>query len=109
MGEALNARSGRRRWSETHLGRGLLFLGIVWSIAGAFLVLQNLLPELLHQSVTRGWVSPDLAINSQLPDERVRATVAGLDSVEWRNPWFFSSILDAADGVPREEPLPDLE
>lgn len=70
MGEALNAESGRRRWSETHLGRGLLFLGIVWSIAGAFLVLQNLLPELLHQSVTRGWVSPDLAINSQLPDER---------------------------------------
>jgi hypothetical protein len=52
------------------LGEASLFLGIVWSIAGAFLVLQNLLPELLHQSVTRGWVSPDLAINSQLPDER---------------------------------------
>jgi hypothetical protein len=39
----------------------------------------------------------------------VRASAAGLDSVVWRSPWHFSSILDAADGVPREEPLPDLE
>ena len=41
--------------------------------------------------------------------DRVRATVAGLDSVVWRSPWHFSSILDAADGVPREEPLDDFE
>ena len=72
MGATLNAKSGRRRWSETHLGRGLLFLGIVWSIAGAFLVLQNVLPELLHQSVLRGWVLPDLTINSQLQEEAAR-------------------------------------
>jgi hypothetical protein len=39
----------------------------------------------------------------------VRASVAGLDSAEWRSPWHFSSILDAADGVPREEPLDDAE
>jgi hypothetical protein len=39
----------------------------------------------------------------------VRCTVAGLDSVVWRSPWYFASLLDAAAGVPREEPLPDLE
>jgi hypothetical protein len=39
----------------------------------------------------------------------VRASVAGLDSVMWRSPWYFASLLDAAAGVPREEPLPDLE
>ena len=41
--------------------------------------------------------------------DRVRATVAGLDSVVWRSPWHFSSLLDAADGVPREVPLDDAE
>jgi hypothetical protein len=41
--------------------------------------------------------------------DRVRATVAGLDSVVWRSPWHFSSLLDAAAGVPREEPLDDSE
>jgi hypothetical protein len=41
--------------------------------------------------------------------DRVRATVAGLDSVVWRSPWYFASLLDAAAGVPREEPLRDLE
>ena len=39
----------------------------------------------------------------------VRCTVAGLDSVVWRNPWFFSSLLDPGDGVPREKPLDDAE
>jgi hypothetical protein len=39
----------------------------------------------------------------------VRASVAGLDSVMWRSPWHFSSLLDAADGVPREQPLDDAE
>jgi hypothetical protein len=39
----------------------------------------------------------------------VRASVAGLNSVMWRSPWYFASLLDAAAGVPREEPLPDLE
>ena len=39
----------------------------------------------------------------------VRCTVAGLDSVVWRNPWYFGSLLDAADGVPREQSLDDAE
>ena len=38
----------------------------------------------------------------------VRATVAGLDSVEWRSPVVYGTDLED-DGVPREEPLPDLE
>lgn len=38
----------------------------------------------------------------------VRATVAGLDSVEWRSPVVYGTDLDDG-GVPREEPLPDLE
>src|SRR4051794_37601368 len=37
--------------------------------------------------------------------DRVRACVAGLDSVGWRSPWVFGSLLDH-DGVPREQPLP---
>jgi hypothetical protein len=41
--------------------------------------------------------------------ERLRASTAGLGSKKWRSPWHFASLLDAAGGVPREEPLPDLE
>ena len=41
--------------------------------------------------------------------ERLRASTAGLGSKKWRSPWYFASLLDAAAGVPREEPLPDLE
>jgi hypothetical protein len=37
--------------------------------------------------------------------DRVRALVAGLDSVEWRNPWQFGTLLDPRGGVPREQPL----
>jgi hypothetical protein len=41
--------------------------------------------------------------------DRVRATVAGLDSLVWRDPDRYGTLLDAAGGVQREEPLPDLE
>jgi hypothetical protein len=41
--------------------------------------------------------------------DRLRASTAGLGSRRWRDPWRFCSLLDAAGGVPREEPLPDLE
>jgi hypothetical protein len=39
----------------------------------------------------------------------VRAVAAGLDSIEWRDPDRYGTLLDAQGGVPREEPLPDLE
>jgi len=41
--------------------------------------------------------------------DRVRATVAGLDSVVWRDPWRYGTLLDPHGGVEREEPLPDLD
>src|SRR5262245_44103123 len=86
MGTPSNAPSNRRRWSETPLARGLLFVGIVWSIAGSFLVLQNLLPALLAQALTQGWISPDIAVNRTLEEEANRrcaepqATRSALDT-----------------------------
>jgi hypothetical protein len=41
--------------------------------------------------------------------DRVRASVAGLDSVEWRSPWLYASLLDPDGGVERERPLDDAE
>ena len=43
--------------------------------------------------------------------ERVRATVAGLDSLVWRDPDRFASLLDihSERAVNREEPLDDEE
>jgi hypothetical protein len=37
--------------------------------------------------------------------ERVRASVAGLDSLNWRDPDTYNSLLQH-DGVRREQPLP---
>jgi hypothetical protein len=40
--------------------------------------------------------------------ERLRASTAGLGCRRWRDPGYYSSTLEHG-GVPREEPLPDLE
>jgi hypothetical protein len=40
--------------------------------------------------------------------DRVRATVAALDSLVWRDPWRYGSLLDHG-GVEREQPLDDSE
>jgi hypothetical protein len=40
--------------------------------------------------------------------DRVRATVAGLDSVEWRSPVVYGTDLDAG-GIEREVPLDEGE
>jgi hypothetical protein len=40
--------------------------------------------------------------------DRVRATVAGLDSLVWRDPDCYGSLLEQG-GVEREVPLDDLE
>jgi hypothetical protein len=40
--------------------------------------------------------------------QKVRASVAGLDSLVWRSPVVYGSDLEHG-GVEREEPLPDLE
>jgi hypothetical protein len=41
--------------------------------------------------------------------DRVHATVAGLDSVEWRSPVVYGTDLDADGGVERESPLDEEE
>jgi hypothetical protein len=65
----LNSRSSRWQWLQTRIGQVFLFLGIVWSIAGAFLVLQNVLPALLAKAAALSWVSPGLTVNSELQKE----------------------------------------
>jgi hypothetical protein len=40
--------------------------------------------------------------------DRLRAVVAGLDSLTWRSPWWYGTLLDH-DGTARERPLPDHE
>jgi hypothetical protein len=40
--------------------------------------------------------------------DRVHASVAGLDSLTWRDPDHYGSLLEHG-GAEREEPLPDLE
>jgi hypothetical protein len=57
-GPALRSRS----WSETRVRRGLLFVTIVWSIAGAFLALEFGWPELLHRAIGAGWVPEELVM-----------------------------------------------
>jgi hypothetical protein len=74
MGDAWRERFGGRRWTETRLGRAILFLGIVWSVSGAFVVLQTGLPALLAVAVDRGWVGTDLfADGSRSGEARERA------------------------------------
>jgi hypothetical protein len=36
--------------------------------------------------------------------DRIRASVAGLDSLVWRDPERYGSLLDAGDAVPRAQP-----
>ena len=40
--------------------------------------------------------------------DRLRATVAGADSLEWRDPYRYCSLLDHG-GIERETPLDDAE
>jgi hypothetical protein len=83
MGAALNARSGPQRWSETRLGQGVLFLGIVWSVAGAFLVLQNVLLTVFAQAVVLGWLSPEITASRHLQEEAAqRCAEPGAERVD---------------------------
>jgi hypothetical protein len=49
-----------RRSARSALGRGLLFVAIVWSIAGAFQLLLNGGPWLLDRAVKSEWISDTL-------------------------------------------------
>jgi hypothetical protein len=57
---------GQHSLSEIPLARGLLFIAIVWSIAGAFLALEFGWSELLHQSIRAGWVREDRVLPIQV-------------------------------------------
>jgi hypothetical protein len=70
------------RWSEggaperdasllSRLRQGLIFVAIVWSIAGAFLLLHIGLPELLHRLLVAGWIPDELVLG-----DRARETPA---------------------------------
>lgn len=51
-----------RKFSESRAGRALIFLAIVWSIAGAFLALEIGLPALLAQVVQSRWIPDSLVL-----------------------------------------------
>ena len=48
------------------------------------------------------------AIRPPIDMERLHASIAGLGSRRWRDPWRHVSLLDH-DGVERERPLDNLE
>src|ERR1051325_2377828 len=74
----IRKRPGRYRWFESRVGRVVLFLGIVWSIEGAFLALQNGLKDLLdviQVGVASSEIvgSPDANRHCKAPGEQVNA------------------------------------
>src|SRR4051794_27921105 len=81
MTKGVDTRVGRQPWSETRFGRVVLFLGIVWSIAGAFLVLQSGLVEFVDQAVRAGWISPTRTASAPQPvmDARCAGTSPGVE------------------------------
>lgn len=56
-----NIQPSRRSWIESRAGRILSFVVITWSIAGAFIVLQEFPAYLVDQVVEKGWV-PDALV-----------------------------------------------
>ena len=62
MGRGSRAQLGRGPSLTGRLGRGLRFVAIVWSIAGAFLVLHFGLPELFSRLLMAGWMPVELAL-----------------------------------------------
>ena len=50
---------------KTPLAQGLWFVAIVWSIAGAFLVLEFAWPQLLLWSIGTGWLPAEIAMPAQ--------------------------------------------
>lgn len=56
--------SGSRPWTASRAGRLVSFLGITWSIAGGFLLLQVGLPELIDVAVRHGVIPDSLTMQS---------------------------------------------
>lgn len=51
-----------QKFGETRVGRALIFVVIVWSIAGAFLALNIGIPALFDQAVRSRWISDSLVL-----------------------------------------------
>ena len=62
MNRLTAARPGRGGGFLARLLRGMLFLAIVWSIAGAFLALQVGTPWLVDNALKVGWIPEELAM-----------------------------------------------
>lgn len=61
-----DARTDRYRRLRSRLARGLLFVGIVWSIAGVFAVLRSGLPNMAVAAMARGWIPAQLGMSKEL-------------------------------------------
>jgi hypothetical protein len=57
----------RRSWSESRVGRILSFVVITWSIAGAFIVLQEAPAILVDRLAEKGWIPDALLRTSSSP------------------------------------------
>jgi len=86
------------------------------ALMGDIMELADFASNSMQPPEARTFAANKVEINYQLaaeerrhrPDidlDRVRATVAGLDSQRWRDPDRYASLLDAGDAVVREQPL----
>lgn len=65
MSSKSKAEQGPSFLSKAPLARGVWFVAIVWSIAGAFLALEFGWSEFLHRSISAGWLPGELAMPTQ--------------------------------------------
>jgi len=75
-----------------YLKRGALFLAVVWSISGAYLVLLNGQTELVNRAIRVGLIPPDLVISRE-GKEHAAQRCAASGAV----PAHVGSVTDAAD------------
>jgi hypothetical protein len=66
--------------SKAPLARGLWFVAIVWSIAGAFLALEFAWSEFFHRSIRAGWLPAELAMPT--PERMPAAAVCRQEDVD---------------------------
>jgi hypothetical protein len=103
MNGNLESKFAQRYFSQTPFARSVVFVAIVWSIAGAFLTLEFAWPELLSRSIRAGWLAGELAMPTQkgMPATLVcrqedlagEAATADVDPVVKRQARFASWML----------------
>jgi hypothetical protein len=78
MGSQSRTQLGRHSKLLSRVRGGLLFVAIVWSIAGAFLLLQHGVPQLFHRLLVAGWIPAELT----LPDRGSVPVAAHCDELK---------------------------